>query len=135
MAGSSAYAGGGTGIPGPLLSLAKEVSALPLFKNARGGKNSLSEWLSEVFKGNALSIRDGNGDLVRFDLRAEIGLAYELGRQAVPVILNECIVRGFYFIRRLSAEIKEKNISRFEDLRYIDWKKTLPFKTGPLCGC
>ena len=128
MAGSSAYAGGGTGIPGPLLSLAKEVSALPLFKNARGGKNSLSEWLSEVFKGNALSIRDGNGDLVRFDLRAEIGLAYELGRQAVPVILNECIVRGFYFIRRLSAEIKEKNISRFEDLRYIDWKKTLPFK-------
>ena len=37
MAGSSSTAGktGGTGIPGPILALAKEMSAIPIFKNVK----------------------------------------------------------------------------------------------------
>ena len=33
MAGSNATAGNGTGIPGPIVSLIKELSSLPVFRN------------------------------------------------------------------------------------------------------
>lgn len=131
MAGSNSTPGEGTGLPGPLLSLAKELSALPFFKNIEIGDKQLSVWISKLFNGTLLAERDENGKPIkplRFDLRAEIGLAYELGRQAIPVILNECIVRGFYFIRKFAQEIKEKNINHVKDLKLIDWQRTWPVK-------
>lgn len=131
MAGSSSYAGMGTGLPGPLLSFAKEISALPIFKNSISEENTFSLWISKLFNGTLLGERDEYGKLtkpVRFDLRAELGVLNELGRQAVPVIINECIVRGMYFVRRLYNEIKEKDIQKIVDLERIEWKKVLPFK-------
>lgn len=131
MAGSNATAGAGTGLPGPLLSLAKELSVLPFFKDIKIKNMELSQWISKLFNGTLLAKRDENGKIIEavpFDLRAEIGVAHELGRQAIPVILNECIVRGFYFIRRFSMEIKEKKVKNLSDLKNIEWKNTLPFK-------
>ncbi|WP_438315444.1 hypothetical protein [Sporosarcina sp. FA9] len=131
MAGSSSSPGAGTGLPGPLLSLAKELSALPFFKDIKIGDTGLSVWISKLFNGTLLAKRDEAGKIVepfRFDLRTEIGVGYEIGRQAIPVVLNECIVRGFYFIRRLAAEIKEKEIRRVDELKQVDWKHVLPFK-------
>ncbi len=64
-----------------------------------------------------------NGKLiepVKFDLRTEIGIVSEIGRQAVSVIVNECIVRGFYFVRRLFTEIKESNADCVFDLKNIN---------------
>lgn len=126
MAGSNATAGAGTGIPGPILSLFKELSSLPIFQD-KDGVNWLSEKISKLFNGTLLADRDENGKLLadgvrRFDLRAEIGVAYELSRQALPVLMNECIVRGFYFIRRLFAEVNAK-----PSFRDIEWEKTLPW--------
>jgi hypothetical protein len=131
MAGSSSNPGKGTGLPGPLLALAKELSVLPFFKNITMGDHSFSVWISKLFNGTLLAKRDLNGkitDPVRFDLRAEIGVAYELGRQAIPVIINECIVRGFYFIRRFTMEIKEKDIRKFSELERVDWGRIMPFR-------
>lgn len=126
MAGSSNNAGAGTGIPGPILSLFKELSSLPIFKD-KDGVNWLSKNISKLFNGTLLADRDENGNILadgvrRFDLRAEIGVAYELSRQALPVLVNECIVRGFYFIRRLFTEVAEK-----PSFREIEWGKTLPW--------
>jgi len=135
MAGSSFNPGAGTGLPGPLLSFAKELSSLPIFKNKQiiyGDQDiSISQWISKLFNGTLLAERDLNGKIIkanRFDLRAELGVAHEIGRQAIPVIINESIVRGFYFIRRLTNEIKEKKIGSLRDLDRVDWKKTLPWK-------
>ena len=131
MAGSNKYHGAGTGLPGPLLSLAKELSVLPFFKNIHIGENTFSEWLSKLFNGTLLGEHNSEGkviDKVRFDLRAELGVAHELGRQAIPVIINECIVRGFYFIRRLGMEIKEKGIRELGELGRVDWDKVKPTK-------
>ncbi len=133
IAGSRLNPGSGTGLPGPLLSLAKELSAIPFFKKMQIGDNSFSVWISKLFNGTLFSERDSDGKLIKdsvkgFDFRAELGGLYELGRQALPVILNECFVRGFYFIRRLSSEIKDKNIKHINELKHIEWKKTLPFK-------
>lgn len=133
MAGSNKTAGlsGGTGIPGPILSLAKELSILPLFKNISIGEHSISTFLSKLFNGTLLSKRDENGKMLkggelRFDLRGELGLGIEVGRQAIPVIANECLVRGFYFIRRLAMLVQDLEINSLEALNQIDWDKVKP---------
>jgi hypothetical protein len=131
MAGSSANASAGTGLPGPILSLLKEISSLPFFKKNDADNKEFSVWISKLFNGTLLAICDEAGKIIkpmRFDLRAELGVVHELGRQALPVILNECIVRGFYFIRRFVQEIKEKKIKQPSDLNLIEWKNCLPWK-------
>jgi len=133
MAGSGSTAGlsGGTGIPGPLLSLAKELSVLPFFKDRKIGKDSLSQFLSRLFNGTLLAKRDENGKIIkdtilRFDLRGELGVGIELGRQAVPVIANECIVRTFYFIRRLAMEMRKSNVHSLSDMAKMNWDNIKP---------
>lgn len=59
-------------------------------------------------------------------MRAELGVGYELGRQAVPVVANECIVRTFYFVRRLAMEMKKVSISSISDMAKIDWDNVKP---------
>ncbi|SFC44032.1 hypothetical protein SAMN04488102_1074 [Alkalibacterium subtropicum] len=133
MAGSSFTAGksGGTGIPGPLLSLAKELSALPLFKNITIQDHTLSKFLSKLFNGTLLAKRNENGKMIkgeeiRFDLRGEMGLGIEIGRQAIPVIANESIVRSFYFFRHLALEIKTNDIQTISELKQINWETVRP---------
>lgn len=134
VAGSSSTAGvtGGTGIPGPILALAKEISAIPFFRDIRVGDDmSLSLFLSKLFNGTLMMQRDENGQIIKesvikFDLRGELGVAAELCRQAVPVIANECIVRTFYFIRRLAMAMKENHVSCLTDMKKIDWNSVKP---------
>ena len=133
MAGSSSTTGktGGTGIPGPILALAKELSVLPFFRDTKVEDHSLSVFLSKLFNGTLLAQHDENGKIIKdtvlkFDLRGELGVLEELGKQALPVIANECIVRGFYFIRRFAAELKEHHVCSLSELRNIDWSKVRP---------
>lgn len=133
IAGSNSTAGrsGGMGIPGPILSMAKEISALPLFRKIKIGDNSISVFLSKMFNGTLLASHDENGNIIKgteipFDFRGELGIAIEMSRQAVPVAANECIVRSFYFIRRLSIEIKRADISSISELAYLDWDNIKP---------
>ena len=134
MAGSSSTAGttGGTGIPGPLLALAKEVSAIPFFKNIKVDDDmSMSLFLSKLFNGTLMMKRDEKGQIVKdsiikFDLRGELGVAVELCKQAVAVVANECFVRAFYFIRHLAMEMKENHVGCFADMKMIDWDTVKP---------
>lgn len=136
MAGSSSTAGitGGTGIPGPILSLAKELSVLPIFKNMKVGDNKLSVFLSKVFNGTIFAQHDADGKIIKdtvikFDLRGELSVVAELGKQAIPVMANDCIVRSFYFIRRFAMALKSLNCSSVGDIRLrdIDWDSVKPF--------
>lgn len=130
MAGSKKTAGKGTGIPGPLLSLIKELSVLPCFKNKKINEVDFRKWTAKLFNGTLLAKRDDNGKIlepVKFDLRTEIGLLHEAVRQAVPVLINECLIRGIYFIRRLYLALKEIDIETISDLGKIDVSAILPF--------
>ncbi|MCR4648345.1 MAG: hypothetical protein K5776_04625 [Lachnospiraceae bacterium] len=116
----------GTGLPGPIVSLLKEVSALPIFqKTNENGFKEFSVWISKLFNGTLLG--DAKNP-IKFDLRTEIGTLMQLGKQAIPVIINECVVRGFYFIRRLVNEIKEKKPKTFGEFKELDWRKIAPAK-------
>lgn len=101
-----------SGIPGPILSLAKEISMLPGIN-----KTSLPKILNNIFTNKKN----------RFDLSAELGVLHQLGKQAIPVILNEVLVRVFYFFSRLIKEYKEK-----ENFKDIEWENVLPYKNRTL---
>ena len=49
-------------------------------------------------------------------------------KQTLPVLLNECLVRAFYFIHRFFQEVNDNHITSVRDLVLIDWKSTIPFK-------
>ena len=139
IAGSSSTVGlsGGTGIPGPILSIAKEISVLPFFKNLKMNDMSISELLSKLFNGTLLAEHDDKGKIikdsvVKLDFRGEMGIAVELGKQAIPVIANECIVRTFYMIRQLAQQIKQINVRSIDDFKKIDIKKILPVDSPTL---
>lgn len=138
MAGSSSSAlegKEGTGIPGPLLSLLKQLSSIPGVKALAGvnekGQYKFSLMCSKLFNGTLLGQHDENGNPIlggelRFDLRTEMGITYEIGRQALPVACNECIARAVYTVRRLCFEIKEYDVRCLADFGRIDASRVLP---------
>ncbi|MGX5271689.1 hypothetical protein JNUCC75_05965 [Bifidobacterium polysaccharolyticum] len=132
MAGSSSNPGEGTGIPGPLLSMIKELSALPLFKNAMDSGMGARKFISKMFNGTLFAQVDDEGREVprRFNLRTEIGIVHELGRQALPVLLNECLTRGCYFLRHLYLEMKDNDVRSLSDLKQLDMDRILPFNNS-----
>ena len=122
----------GTGLPGPLVSMLKELSSTPLFqKMDENGHKEFSVYISKLFNGTLLGDRNGDGKLIsarKFDLRTELGVARHVGRQAVPVIINECVIRAFYFIRRLAMELCRVNPKQFKDIAVLHWNTILPFR-------
>lgn len=128
MGGANSTAGGGMGIPGSLMSFLKELSVLPVFED--------SDFSLKLYKAFTKGIGEGKSQLdlgvfnslfaetdSKFDSRTEEAIKHELKRQVIPVVINEIIVRCFYFIRHLYSELKEK-----ESVDLIEWKKVIPFK-------
>ena len=139
MAGSRSTVGlsGGTGIPGPILSIAKEMSVIPFFKNFKKDDMSISLFLSKLFNGTLLAKHDENGkiipdSIVKLDLRGEMGFVVELEKQVIPVIANECIVRTFYMIRRLAQQIKQVDIKSIDDFKKVRVNEIFPINSPTL---
>lgn len=140
----------GTGLPGPLLSFLKELSAIPGIRSIVGktdaksspnkeGNYQFSVMCSKLFNGTLLGEHDENGKPVlhkelKFDLRTELGIVNESvkSNQYIPVVLNEVIVAAFYSVRKFLNEIREKSIENLEQLKSIDMKKCLPFRNETL---
>ena len=128
IAGSGTSKHGGAGLPGPIMSLLKECSALPCFKNSDFAEelrklyqNGIGSGKKQIDLGVFNSLFEGASS--KFDMRTENAIKHELKRQSVPVLLNEAIVRGFYTIRHFISEYKEK-----KSLDRLEWKKIIPFK-------
>lgn len=139
MAGSRSTVGlsGGTGIPGPILSIAKEMSVVPFFKNFKKDDMSISLFLSKLFNGTLLAKHDENGkiipdSIVKLDLRGEMGFVVELEKQIIPVVANECIVRTFYMIRRLAQQIKQVDIKSIDDFKKVRVNEIFPINSPTL---
>lgn len=128
MAGSHMNPGEGTGIPGPILSILKELSSLPIFKN-KEEVNEFRIFISKAFNGTLLADTDELGKIIKesvtkVDLREEFAAFTEMSRQSIPVLLNEAMVRGLYFIHYLIVEIKKNG----NKLKGINTEKIRPYK-------
>ncbi|WP_315572894.1 hypothetical protein [Lancefieldella rimae] len=123
MAGSSGALGEGTGIPGPILSFLKELSALPVFRN-EGAGNVFSKWVSKLFNGTL--VRDADGNPIRIDFRTELGVVDQALSQAKSIIANECLIRSYYFLSRLKDELSRNNVRSLKELERIDVKRVIP---------
>ena len=104
MGGSKNTASKGMGIPGVFLSMAYEFAALPGLKETR-----------------LLSVLDKMYTKQKFDMRHELVAVEALGKQAIPVLLNEAIVRMGFFISRFAHALCYG--TRLTDL---DWAEIVP---------
>lgn len=134
MAGSSSNPGKGTGIPGIVLSLLKELSSLPVFQNlqvAYKGKNiRIQQWISKLFNGATFRTEDGKP--IRFDLRAEVGLLDQALSQVPAVMANEIIVRCLYMLSRLKVELERCEVSDAPGLHKLKASHFMPYNSRAL---
>lgn len=107
MGGSKNTAGGGMGIPGLFISLLHEISSLPGINQTK-----LPKIVNDLYTKE------------KIDMRSELAVLNELGRQAIPVIIGEVLVRTFYFVRRLIQECREHD----GDWKSVNWENVIPFK-------
>ena len=113
--GSKHSAGEGMGIPGMFISLLKEISMIP-------GVNltPLPKIVGELYQTEKIDLRT-EVMFVREALDTGKELLPQLKKQALPIVLNEVLVRSFYFVRHLATELKGKNA--FSE---VDWNKVIP---------
>lgn len=128
IAGSSGAKREGSGLPGPFMSLFKELSALPVFDNSNFGEDLRKAFQNGIGnKPTQLDLKEFNilfeGASSKLDYRTEMAFGHEIKRQAVPVIINEILVRAFYFIRRFIDQMKDKR-----SIMELELKPLLPFK-------
>ena len=117
---------GGAGVPGTIMSTLKELSTLPCFRETSFAENLRKAYQNGIGSGKSqldLGIFNNlfDGASSKFDMRTELAVKKELRRQSIPVIINEIVVRAFYFIRRFIEQMKDNH-----SLMGIDWKKLLP---------
>ncbi|MCR5797108.1 MAG: hypothetical protein K6G63_04230 [Eubacterium sp.] len=131
MAGSQNNPGAGTGIPGPILSLLKGLSTFPCIKaikiNYKDKEIGVSTMLSKIFHGTIFE-HTSTKDLIHFDLRTELGIYSFDVKQKVPVVLNQCAIRAFYFLRRFVMELDYIHYKSIEDIKNINAHHILPYK-------
>ncbi len=104
MGGSKNTPDGGTGVTGVFVALLKEISSIPPL-NATG----LPQFVSDLYSKKGI------------DMRHEIAALEMIGKQTIPIIVNESIVRTFYFVRHLLIEKENKDWSE------VNWSKVVPW--------
>lgn len=109
MGGSKNTSGQGMGISGIFLSLLKELSSLPILK-----ETELPSVVSDLYSKDHI------------DMRSEIAIFANpdnIIKQGKPVLLNEILVRGFYFVRHLVVEYQEH-----KGWKGVNWRNVIPFR-------
>ena len=110
------------------------TSLVPKDTKLNGPMNSLLEGVREskssVKLMNKTNVSEGiHKEISSGRLNLTEGLTItNLAKQTLPVLLNECLVRAFYFIHRFFQEVDNNHITSLRDLVLIDWKSTIPFK-------
>ena len=118
------------GLPKELLKVLNEFIDIPLLRkvpdNLEDAEKEFSLWVRKQFED--AEIIDIDGNRIAFNLLQMIkNVAVDAIESSFPVLLNECLFRGFYFIKKLSAEMKAKGIASFAELDTIDPHDILPF--------
>ena len=116
MHGSSGSAGAGMGIPGIFVSLLKEISMMPGIDHT-----NLPQIVNDLYVNKRVDLRT-EIMFTREAKKAGGELITKINRQALTVIINELLVRSFYFIRHLAEQLKDK-----KTFNEVDWNNVIPF--------
>jgi len=111
----------GSGIPAPVASLLKDLAQLPVLS---GSADRVKEIIAILHPSDAGTVLARMG---RFDLSREMGIGAGLIKASVSVVLNECLVRGFYLIRRFLFEIRDKKPKNEAGLQKLDSRAFTPY--------
>ena len=113
-----------------LLEILENILDTPLMSkmpaDVEEAEKEFSLWLEKWFENSTIMEVDGTS--MAFNLVQMIkAISVEAIEESASVLLNECLFRGFYFLKRLSLEMKTKNVSSFDELSLIDPHDILPF--------
>lgn len=95
------------GIPGIFLSLLKYISVLPIIR-----KTDFRVWVDGLYNKGNMNLSEWGGVVF-----------VAAKKQSLPVLINETLVRGFFFVKHLAEELKDK-----KDFKRVNWNSVLPFK-------
>jgi len=117
-------------VPKEIIRLLKELCRLDIFKksffNYKSSEEQYSRWIKKIFENTNLPEEDKKTRL--FDLEKEIKILETVNiRGYVPVLINECLVRCFYTLKKFIIQVKEKEIRSLDELNKIDAADILPF--------
>lgn len=98
-------------LPEPFVSVLKELGTLPVFQ-----QNNLPDIFSYLLNNDNELLKQ-----YRLNLGNELEIGKEIARQAIPVFVDEILVRTVYLARRFLKY--GKNVT---DLSEIPWKDVLP---------
>ncbi len=113
-------------LPGSFLSMITELASIPCFRNEQFLENLRKAYKKGIGTGKGqvdLGIFNSlfEGAQSKLDITTEKAIGHELKRQAMPVVINEILVRGTYFIRRFITELKEK-----QNVQDSEWRNVIP---------
>lgn len=96
-------------------------------ENLIEAEEQFSKWIKRIFEDSTI-VEEDTKEAVRFNLLRIIKDQLEVNIDlSFPVVLNECLVRGFYFIRRFSIEITKNQVLTFEELDKYEPQDLLPY--------
>ena len=117
------------GLPTELIKKVKAFVNISFIKNIPNSyeeaEEQFSNWLRNTISGAEL-VSDEDGEEQQKLILNLMKIVLELGKDAFPVLINECVVRSLYILVRLCDVIKEKNVASFEEFKSIPAELVLP---------
>ena len=114
-------------LPGSFLSTIAELASIPCFRNEDflhklrdSYKKGIGTGKGQVDLGFFNKLFEGTREN-KLDVATEKAIGHELKRQAMPIVINEVLVRAVFFIRRFISELKEK-----QSVTAVEWKNIIP---------
>lgn len=124
------------GLSGELLKKIKSFIIIPFLQkipeNREQAEEVYSDWLHNVIGGAELE-SDEEVDNAKLIVRL-MKMALNLGSDASPVLINECVVRSLYMLIRICDIAQTKQITSFEDLREVPASEVFPSDDRLLSG-
>ncbi len=116
-------------IPKAHIKALKGLLNLPLFETVpcdyESAEEIFSKWIQSIFGEAPADIdEEKNPELNLEEKLNTLKNAYE---SSTMVMINESITRAFYLIKKLSAEIREKDVRTLADLEKVNPENILPF--------
>lgn len=125
------------GLSGELLKKIKEFVNIPFLQkipeNREQAEEMFSSWLRSIIDGAELEPDDNADENSKLVVKL-MKMALNLSSDALPVLINECVVRSLYMVIRLCDVVKKRQITSFGQLREVTAVEVFPADDRLLSG-